>query len=185
MEIAGQKQVITSATNLVRSYDFATGEVIWTSTGLTRNVIPNPIYADGILYVMSGFRGTALQSIDLSKAKGDISGTRAILWTYDQDTPYTHNLLLMNGKLYFFRANRANLTCLDAKTGEVVYSKEKLEGINDLFSSPSGVDNRIYVVSENICVVVSAGNKPEILSSNPLDENFHASPVIVGNDLIL
>ena len=185
METGGQKQVITSATNLVRSYDFATGEVIWTSTGLTRNVIPNPIYADGILYVMSGFRGSALQAIYLAKAKGDISGTDALLWTYDQDTPYTPNPLLMNGKLYFFRANRADLTCLDAKTGEVVYSKEKLEGINDLFSSPSGADNRIYVVSENICLVISAGDKPEILSSNPLDENFHTSPVIVGNELIL
>ena len=185
VEANGQIQAITSATNQIRSYDWETGEVIWTSTGLTRNVIPNPVYADGILYVMSGFRGSALQAIDLSRAKGDISGTDAILWTYDQDTPYTPNPLLMNGKLYFFRVNRADLTCLDAKTGEVVYSKEKLEGISDLFSSPSGVDNRIYVVSENICLVVSAGDKPEVLSSNPLDENFHASPVIVGEDLIL
>jgi len=185
VEIDGQIQVITSATTQVRSYDYRTGEIIWTSTGLTRNVIPNPIYANGILYVMSGFRGSALQAIDLSKAKGDISGTDAILWTYDQDTPYTPNPLLMNGKLYFFRVNRADLTCLDAKTGEVIYSKVKLEGINDLFSSPSGVDDRIYVVGENICLVVRAGDKPEILSSNLLDENFHTSPVIVGDDLIL
>lgn len=185
VEVNGKTQVITSATNKIRSYDFETGEIIWTSTGMTRNVIPNPVYADGILYAMSGFRGSMLQAIDLSKAKGDITGTDAILWTYEQDTPYTPSPLLMNGKLYFFRVNRADLTCLDAKTGEVVYAKEKLEGINDLFSSPSGVDNRIYVVSENICLVVSAGDKPEILSLNTLDDDFHASPVIVGDDLIL
>lgn len=185
IEVNGKPQVITSAPNQVRSYDFDTGEIIWTSTGMTRNVIPNPVYADGILYVMSGFRGSALQAIDPAKAKGDINGTLAILWTYDQDTPYTPNPVLMNGKLYFLRVNNGFLTCLDAKTGEVIYAKENIQGISTLFSSPTGVNDRIYIASKNIVVVVSAGNTPEILASNQLDEDFHASPVVVGNDLIL
>jgi len=185
IEVNGKPQVITSASAQVRSYDFNTGEIIWSCTGLTRNVIPNPVYADGILYVMSGFRGNALQAIDIGKAKGDITGTPAVLWTYNQDTPYTPNPLLLNGKLYFLRANNGELTCLDAKTGAVLYSKQKLEGIGNLYSSPSGVGDRIYVAAENICLVIKAGEKFEITASNPLDDNFHASPVIVGNKLIL
>jgi len=185
LEVNGKTQVIASATNQVRSYDYNTGEIIWTCTGMTQNVIPNPVYADGILYVMSGFRGNALQAIDIAKAKGDITGTDVILWTYNQDTPYTPNPLLMNGKLYFLRANNGELTCLDAKTGKVFYSKEKLEGISTLYSSPSGVGELIYVAAENICVVAKAGETFEILSSNILDDNFHASPVIVGNELFL
>ena len=185
VEVNGKLQVITSATNQIRSYNFETGEVIWTSTGLTRNVIPNPIYADGMLYLMSGFRGSALQAIDLSKAKGDISGTDAILWTYDKNTPYTPNPVLMNGRLFFLRANNGFLTCLDAKTGKEYYTSEKVEGVNKLFSSPTGVDKRLYIAAENICVVVKADKEFGILSSNKLDENFHASPVIVGDDLIL
>lgn len=185
VDVNGQTQVITSATNQVRSYDYETGEVIWTSTGMTRNVIPNPVYANGILYVMSGFRGNALQAIDLSKAKGDITGTDAIIWTYNQDTPYTPNPLLMDGKLYFLRANNGFLTCLDAQTGEPYYTKQNVEGISTLFSSPSGGDGKIYIAAENICVVLKAGETYEILSSNRLDDNFHASPVIVDNDLIL
>jgi outer membrane protein assembly factor BamB len=185
IEVNGKPQVITSAPNQVRSYDFETGEIIWTSTGMTRNVIPNPVYADGILYVMSGFRGSALQAINPAKAKGDITGTDAILWSYDQDTPYTPNPVLMNGKLFFLRVNNGFLTSLDAKTGEVIYAKENIQGISTLFSSPTGVNDRIYIASKNIVVVVSAGKTPEILASNPLDDDFHASPVIVGNDLIL
>lgn len=185
VEVNGKAQVITSATTQVRSYDYNTGEVIWSCTGMTRNVIPNPVYADGILYVMSGFRGNALQAIDLAKAKGDITGTEAIIWTYNQDTPYTPCPLLMEGKLYFLRANNGELTCLDAKTGKVFYSKAKLEGISTLYSSPSGVDNRIYVAAENICIVAKAGETFEIISSNVLDDNFHSSPVIVGNELFL
>jgi len=185
VEVNGKPQVITAASSKVRSYDYETGELIWSCTGLTSNVIPDPVYADGILYVMSGYRGNALLAIDIAKAKGDISNSDVILWQYNQDTPYTPSPVLMNGKLYFIRANNGFLTCLNAKTGEVIYSKEKLEGISTLFSSPTGVDNRLYIVAENICLVVNAGNKFEIMASNPLDDNFHASPVIVGNDLIL
>jgi outer membrane protein assembly factor BamB len=134
---------------------------------------------------MSGFRGNALMAINLAKAKGDITGTNVILWTYNQDTPYTPCPLLMDGKLYFLRANNGELTCLDAKTGKVLYSKEKLEGIGNLYSSPSGCGDRIYVAAENICLVIKAGETFKIVASNALEDNFHASPVIVGNELIL
>ncbi|MBW6537527.1 MAG: PQQ-binding-like beta-propeller repeat protein [Mariniphaga sp.] len=184
-EINGHIQVITSATNQVRAYDYYTGEVIWTTTGLTRNVIPNPIYADGILYVMSGFRGSALQAIDLKKAKGDITGTDAVLWTYDKNTPYTPQPVLMNGKLYFMRVNNGFLSCIDAKTGEPFYENERLGDISTLYSSPTGVNDRLYIAAENVVMVIKAGVTFEILASNPVDDNFHASPVIAGNDLIL
>jgi outer membrane protein assembly factor BamB len=185
VEVNGKPQVITVATSLVRSYDAGTGELIWSSSGMTANAIPCPVYADGILYVMSGFRGNALQAIDPTKAKGDITGTDAIMWTYNQDTPYTPSPLLMDGRLYFLRANNGILTCLDAKTGKVIYSNQKTEGINQLFSSLTGVGDRIYMVSKNRALVIKAGDTFQILSSNPLDDDFIASPVIVDDELFL
>ena len=185
IEVNGRTQVITSATANIRSNDFETGELIWTSTGLTRNVIPNPIYEDGILFVMSGFRGAALQAIDLAKAKGDITESDAILWKYDKNTPYTPNPVLMDGKIYFLRANNGYLTCLDAKDGKENYSNVKLEGISTLFSSPTAVKDRLYIAAKNTVLVIKAGENFEVLESNELDDNFHSSPVIVGNNLIL
>lgn len=185
VDLNGKIQVITSATTQVRSYDFNTGNIIWTSTGLTRNVIPNPVYENGILFVMSGFRGSALQAIDLAKAKGDISETDAIVWKYNHDTPYTPSPLLMNGKLYFLRVNNGFLTCLDAKDGNVNYAKQKLDGISTLYSSPTGVKDRLYIAAKNIVLVIKAGETFEVLASNKLEDDFHASPVIVGNKLIL
>lgn len=181
----GKPQVITTASKAIRSYDVETGDLIWSGTGLTGNVIPNPMVENGILYVMSGFRGSALQAIDLSKAKGDITGTDAVAWEYNQDTPYTPCAVLMDGELYFLRANNGFLTCLNAKDGSVIYSKQKVEGISTLFSSPTGAADRLYIAAENICVVIKAGETYELLKSNPLDDNFHASPVVVGNQLIL
>lgn len=185
VEANGKTQVITSASNAVRSYDYDNGEVLWSSTGMTGNVIPVPMVSDGILYVMSGFRGSALQAIDLTKASGDITGTDAILWEYNQDTPYTPCGVLMNDKLYFLRVNNGALTCLNAKDGTPFYTKERVDGISTLFSSPTGAASQLYIAAENICTVVKAGEQFGILSTNELDDNFHASPVIVGDQLIL
>jgi outer membrane protein assembly factor BamB len=185
LEVNGKPQVITVATSQVRSYDYQTGELIWTSSGMTQNAIPCPVYANGILYVMSGFRGNALQAINLAAAKGDITNTPAVLWTYNKDTPYTPSPLLMDGKLYFLRSNNGFLTCLDAKTGQVFYASQKLEGISQLFSSPAGVGDRIYIVSRNMALVIKAGPAFEMLASNPLDDDFIASPVIADDELYL
>jgi len=185
LKVNGKLQVITSATGNITGYDFESGKVIWTSTGMTRNVIPNPVYGDGILYLMSGFRGNAIQAIDLAKAKGNISGTDIILWEYNQDAPYTPCPVLLNGLIYFHRTNHGFLTCLNAKSGEVFYSKEKLEGISDLYSSPTGVNDRIYIASDGIVVVIAEGKEFKILASNKLDDDFHASPIILENQLLL
>lgn len=185
VEANGKTQVITSATTAIRSYDYENGNVLWSSTGMTGNVIPVPMVENNMLYVTSGFRGAALQAIDLTKASGDITGTDAIIWEYNQDTPYTPCALLMDGKLYFLRANNGVITCLDAKDGSVNYSKERLEGISTIFSSPSGADDKIYIAAKGICLVIKAGEIFEILASNKLDDDFHASPVFVDKQLIL
>ena len=96
VEVDGKPQVITSASGKVRSYDLTTGDIVWEDDGLTANVIPTPVTADGIVYVLSGHRGTALRAIRFDGAKGDISGSSAILWSYNKDTPYAPSPLLLS-----------------------------------------------------------------------------------------
>ena len=74
--------------NRVRSYDLETGKVIWEAPGTTMNPIPSPVAADGMVFAMSGFRGNNLKAIHLAQARGDLTGTSAIAWTLDRDTPY-------------------------------------------------------------------------------------------------
>ena len=186
VEHNGAVQIITSATNKIRSYDPSTGKLIWECSGMTGNVIPTPVFANGILYVMSGFRGTALLAIDLAKAKGDITVTDAVIWQYNQDTPYTPSPGLYNNLLYMLRGNNGDLTCLDATNGKVHYSTEKLEGTGNVFASLIGVQNRIYVTGKNgTFYVIKAGPKFEVLAKNELDDNFEASPAIIEKNLYL
>ena len=51
------------------------------------NPIPSPVADETFVYLMSGFRGNNLKAIRLAGAKGDITGTDAVIWTLDCDTP--------------------------------------------------------------------------------------------------
>ncbi|NQU28907.1 MAG: PQQ-binding-like beta-propeller repeat protein, partial [Candidatus Marinimicrobia bacterium] len=186
VESNGQPQVITSATSQVRSYDLATGELLWESSGMTRNVIPTPVAANDIVYVMSGFRGNALQAINLSEAKGNIAGSKALVWTLDLDTPYTPSPLLYDDRLYFLKSNDGTLSCFNATTGEEYYSRQRLKGIGGVYASPVGVKKRIYIASLNgTTQVIKHDTQYEILAINTLEDSFSASPVVVGNELYL
>ncbi len=181
----GAPQVVVPGTNQVVSYDLATGEERWRSGGLTMNAIPSPVYADGVVYLTAGYRGNALQAIRVKDAKGDVSGTPAVLFRYDKDTPYVPSPLLYKGQLYFLKSNSGVITSLDAKDGSVKFS-ERLEGVPNVYASPLGAAGRVYVAGrEGTVAVLAAGPRLEVLATNKLDDGFDASPVAVGSELYL
>ena len=145
LEANGRPQVVVPAMERVRAYDLANGSVVWESDGLTMNTIPSPVFEDGILFLMSGFRGNDLKAIRVADAKGNIDGTGAIVWTMDRDTPYVPSPLLYDGILYFLKSNNGILTALDAKTGKPHYSQQRLDGVPNVFASPVGARGRVYL----------------------------------------
>lgn len=187
VEVAGKPQVITLATSRMRSYDLSSGELIWECSGMTRNVIPVPLVQDGILYATSGFRGNALMAIRLAGARGDITDTDAVLWKYDgKETPYTPSGLIYGESLYVLRANNGVLNCFHIKTGEPIYSGQRLEGMGNIFTSPVGAKNRVYILGQKgQTFVIQHGSEFKILAKNTLDDSFHSSPVILGNRIYL
>jgi len=186
LEYKGKPQVITSATKFVRSYDLTTGKLLWKCTGLTYNVIPHPMAADGIVYVASGFRGSAFFAVRLAGAKGDITGTDGIAWKLDKNTPYTPSMVLYQNILYMLKSNSGILSCYDAGNGKEHYSKQRLEGVGNIYASPVGAKDRIYFIGhKGTMYVIKHGTKFEILAKNTLDDTFNASPAIVGNEIYL
>jgi outer membrane protein assembly factor BamB len=186
VEHDGRTQVVTSATNKVRSYDAAGGEILWETPGMTQNAIPMPVYRDGLLFLTSGFRGNALLAVKLAEAKGDISGSSAIVWSHDRDTPYVPSPLLYGDELYLIKDRKGLLSCFDARTGEVHYGPERLPDMPSVYASPLGADDRIYVTSrEGTTVVVHRGPEMKILATNVLEDGFDASPVAVDSELYL
>jgi outer membrane protein assembly factor BamB len=179
----GRTQVIISATNKVRSYDLATGDLIWECRGQTVNVIPSPVrYGDRVICV-SGYRGSNACAIPLD-SKGDVSDK--VIWSHKRGTPYVPSPLLAGDRLYFTQSNDNLLTCLDARTGKPVIDRERLPGVRNFYASPSGTKDRIYLVGrDGTTLVLRATDKLDVLATNHLDDPIDASPVIVGKQLFL
>jgi outer membrane protein assembly factor BamB len=185
VEHGGGAQVVTSATGRARSYDLATGNLIWESDGLTLNTIPSPVAADGMVYITSGFRGNALLAVRLSAASGNITNTDAVVWKLDRDTPYVPSPLLFEGTLYLIKRNSSVLSAFNAKTGEQYYQR-RLEGLHDVFASPVGADGRVYITGrQGVTVVIKAGPEPEVLATNSLNDAFDASMAVVDGEVYL
>ncbi len=185
IDYEGKTQVITAASNEIRSYDLANGDVIWRCRGLTGNVIPCPITQGDVVYCMSGYEGFSLLALKMSQT-GDITDTDAVVWKKQQGTPYIPSPLLYDGMLYFSQSNRNILTCLDAATGKEILSRTRLPELSNIYASPVGAQDRIYLTGRNgKTVVLNRTDKIDVLAVNQLDERIDSSPALAGKQLFL
>jgi outer membrane protein assembly factor BamB len=186
VEHDGRAQVIAPAMNKVRSYDLETGRVVWESPGVTMNPIPSPVSGDGMVFVMSGFRGNNLKAIRLADARGDLAKSNAIVWSLDRDTPYVPSPLLYDGILYFLKTNSGVLSAFDAASGRPHYQLQRLDGVPNVFASPVGAQGRVYLAGrEGVTIVIKHGPAFEVLAKNKLDDGFDASPAVVDREILL
>lgn len=181
----GKTQVIVNGTKRIRSHDLATGQEIWECGGMTVNPIPSALAAGDVVYVMSGYQGSAAVALPLG-AHGDVTGTDKLLWKYDKGTPYVPSPLLAGDRLYFTQANNALLTVLDAKTGKPVLDRVRLPGAKSFYASPAAAAGRVYLVDrDGTTLVLKQGDRFEVLATNHLEEPIDASPALVGKQLFL
>lgn len=181
----GVEQVIMAASKRVRSYELSSGKVIWETAGLGTNVIPAPVIQKDVVYVMSGHREPNLLAIKLGE-KGDLTGSKSILWTNQRGNSYTASPVLADGKLYFV-TDSGMLSCLNATTGEAYYTQQRLGKPYNFKASPVAVNGKLYLATEEgDVVVVKMGEKFEVLAVNTLaEQSFIASPVVVDGSIYL
>ena len=186
VEHAGKHQVVVSGTNRVRGYDLATGAVIWECGGLSANIVASPVAADGIVYAGSSYDKRALLAIRLEGARGDITGTDCVLWRRRRGTPYVPSPLLYGDSLYFLRHYQGILSRVNTKTGEDRGGPFRLGGLRDIYASPVGAADRIYITDRNgTTLVISHDETQRVLAQNRLDDSFSASAAIVDREMFL
>jgi outer membrane protein assembly factor BamB len=185
IERAGKVQVIANATTRVRSYDLATGEILWECGGQVTNVTPSPVANDKLVFCMSGYRGSALFALPLDQ-RGDLTDTDKIAWQLGRGTPYIPSPLLYGNRLYFTQTNEGILSCADAATGKILFDRERLPGIRGLYASPVGAAGRVYITSrQGTTLVIRDSDQFEVLATNVLDDPMDASPAVAGKELFL
>jgi outer membrane protein assembly factor BamB len=186
-------ELITAGTNRVRSYDLD-GKLLWEFGGMSSIAIPQPFAAHGLLYVSSGYIGDQKRPVFAIKpgASGDISlaeGAQSndwIVWFLPQAGAYNPTPLVYGNHLYTL-LDRGFFTMHDAKTGAMVYDKQRIErGASAFTASPWAYNGKIFVLSEDgDTFVIDPGKEFKVIAKNSLDEMCMATPAIADGGLFI
>ncbi|HSE38051.1 MAG TPA: PQQ-binding-like beta-propeller repeat protein [Blastocatellia bacterium] len=174
---AQRTEMITSGNELIISYDPKTGKELWQTKGHASNAIATPLAGNGMVFVYAGFPVKKTIAIALG-ASGDLSDSKNIVWQYDKGTAYVPSSILY-GEYIYLLSDRGIITCLDAKTGRVIYEGGRIPIPATFTASPVAFDGKILLTSEDgDTFVIKAGPKHEVLATNSIAEPVYASPAI-------
>ncbi len=185
-------EIVTTGSGLVRSYDLD-GNVLWSLGGLSSITVTVPFAHDGLLYFGSGYVGDKKKPFFAIKpgASGDISlraeatSNDFIVWCQKSAAPYMPTPVLYQDRLYVL-LDRGLFSCLDAKTGAVIYDRERLGKSASFTASPLAYNGKIFCFGERgETVVLEAGDSFRMLRVNELGELIMATPALAGDSLLI
>lgn len=172
---AGDRVELTATgAEMIASYDPRTGKELWRADGLKNHPIPSTVAGHGMVFFSSGYPRKKVIAVTPGRT-GDLTGTDAIRWTYDKGTAYVASPLLHGDYLYLM-TDGGIITCLDAKTGAVVYEggRPPVPGSYRASLVAFG-DNILQTSEEGDTFVIRAGPTHEVLRTNSIDEPVWAS----------
>jgi outer membrane protein assembly factor BamB len=178
----GTDQLVTAGNELFIAYDPSSGAEIWRTKGLESNAIHTPLRSGNTLIFTAGYPKKITLALELPK-KGDLTASNPFVWSYDKGTAYVPSNVVYEGRLYLM-SDSGVMTCLDAKTGALVYEGGRPAAQGRYTASPTVVDDAILLISrEGDATFVKPGPTHEVLASTSLDEAVAASPAVAGGRL--
>lgn len=112
-------------------------------------------------------------------AEGALAPT-ALQWSEPRSAPEVSTPLEYRGRVYMVTAGGI-VTCVDAKTGKVVY-RGRINAPGAYFSSPVAAGGKVFVASaEGVVTVLGGGETLEVLANNDLGEPVYGTPALVGS----
>jgi len=184
VKTATRTELITSGTEMVISYDPATGKELWRHKGVESNAIPSPVANNEMVFLVAGFPAKIALAIRLGQ-NGDLTGTPNVPWKYEKGTAYVPSPIVYGDYLYL-TTDRGILTCIDTKTGEVKYEGGRIPIPATFTASPVAFEGKILMTSEDgDTFMVKAGPKHEVLGTNSVGEPVYASPAIADGRIFI
>ena len=105
-----------------------------------------------------------------------------VAWTLKRGAPLTPSPLVVGDELYIVN-DGGIATCLDARTGDVLW-QQRLGGT--FSASPVFADGRIYFLAEEgVTTVIAPGKEFRRLATNTLDGATLASMAVAGGSIYI
>lgn len=193
-EHAQGTEIVVPATGRVVSYGLD-GREKWSLSRMSSITIATPYQHNDLLIISSGYVGDPSRPLYAIRpgAKGDISlvddenANEYIAWSHPTIAPYNPSTIAYQGVLYVLH-DRGLMAAYDAKTGEEIYSKQRIPKGRSFTSSPWAYDGKLFCLNEDgETFVIRAGREFELLHINTLedDDMGMATPALVDNHLLI
>ncbi len=118
-------------------------------------------------------------------AEGDAS-KKHVRWSHSRGLPYVASPLLHQGRIWLVKSGGI-ISCLDAKTGDTIIDRERLEDRGEYYSSPIGAGDKVLFGSAEGTFFILDGKADElkILHSATFDGELFATPAILDGTVYL
>ncbi|MDP3003476.1 MAG: PQQ-binding-like beta-propeller repeat protein, partial [Bacteroidales bacterium] len=189
INVKGRDILISNGSAVCIAYEPNTGKEIWRVVNGAESTVAMPFTENGLVYWYSGFmvaddgtRFTELLAVN-PDGKGDITGTN-VLWKKRDKLSQNQMLtpVIKDGLIYTVNT-RNILMCIDAATGEEIWSTHVTSNYN---ASPIYINDNIWFFSvKGEVLVIKAGRKYEVVAKNQMDSGIWATPAILRNSVIM
>ena len=174
----GKSELITTANDVVISYDPQTGKERWRGPGVKGNAVPSPVSGNGIVVVSAGYPDKYAWAF---RAGGDGKP----LWEYGKGTAYVPSPIFYGDYVYLI-TDKGLVTCIEAKSGAVKYEGKRPGPGGQFAGSPVAYDGKILLTSEDgETHVIQAGPEFAVLRTNSVGEPVLASPAIANGTIFI
>jgi outer membrane protein assembly factor BamB len=189
----GRETVLVWGADHLTAHDATDGSLLWSCGGFNPKrtgfwpAIASPIIAGDLAVVPVGRDDRSGQSrvhgIRLG-GRGDVTESHRV-WKREDLGVFVATPAEYQGKVYLLR-HRGEVVCLDPATGRTVWTGEFPQGRSSYYASPLIAGGVIYAAREDGTVFTArVGEQFEFLAENAMGERVIASPVPMGNRLLI
>ena len=174
-------EMISLGAKAAYSYDPMTGMELWrVEERAQHSASTRPVIGHGMIFYPTGFAKGQLFAVRIG-GNGLITDTH-VAWKVKQGVSNKPSILLVDD-LVFMISDAGVASCVEAKTGSMVWQK-RIGG--EYSASPVYADGKVWFFSEEgKTTVIKPARTFEMLAENHLDDGFLASPAIAGKAFYL
>jgi outer membrane protein assembly factor BamB len=180
----GRVELVAMGAEAVVAYDPSTGRELWRANGTESHPIPSPVAGHGLVFATAGSQAKRALAIRVG-GSGDLKDSPSVVWKHTKGTAYVPSPILLGAHLYLM-TDKGIVTCLDARTGELVYEGGRVPVPATFTASPVAFGERLLLTSEDgDTFAIKAGPAFEVLGTSSVGEPVYASPALAGGRIFI
>ncbi|HWE00968.1 MAG TPA: PQQ-binding-like beta-propeller repeat protein [Tepidisphaeraceae bacterium] len=184
----GNEAILVWGAEHLTAHDVNDGHILWSCGGFNPDhhsnwvCVASAVICGEIAVVPYG-RNTQLHGIKLGGA-GDVTASNR-LWERDDTGSFCPTPAAYKGRVYLLR-DRGEIVCIDPLTGKTAWEGKMPRKSSSYYASPTVADGKLYAAREDgMLFVAKIDGGFEVLSQNDMGERLIASPVAVGDRLLI